>query len=120
MQQRGRQGVDPFPSSGGAVTRKQASVVIAMALAMMASLVTEAEQTVKIPRIGILRPGSPPDPNIEAFRQGLAESNYTEGQNVSIEIGWAEGRNERFPSLAADLVRHKVDVIVAGGGGPVE
>jgi putative tryptophan/tyrosine transport system substrate-binding protein len=79
-----------------------------------APLAAGAQQTAKIPRIGILRPGSPPDPLVEAFRRGLQELGYTEGRNISIEYRWAEGREERLPSLAADLVRLQVDVIVAG------
>jgi putative tryptophan/tyrosine transport system substrate-binding protein len=52
---------------------------------------------------------------VDAFRQGLREYGYTEGQNISIEYRWAEGRYERFPALVADLVRLKVDVIVTAG-----
>ena len=102
------------------MTRKHAGVVIAMALVMMAPLVTEAQEAVKVARIGILRPGSPPDPYVDVFRQGLRELGYTEGRNISIEIRWAEGRDERLAGLAADLVRLKVDVIVAGGTATVE
>ena len=81
---------------------------------LAAPLAAGAQQAGKIPRIGILRPGSPPDPLVEAFRQGLHELGYAEGRNISIEYRWAEGRDERLPSLAADLVRLQVDVIVAG------
>jgi ABC-type uncharacterized transport system substrate-binding protein len=75
----------------------------------------QAQQPTKIPRIGLLRAGSPPDPLAEAFREGLRELGYVEGKNIVIEYRWAEGRNERLPDLAADLVRLGVDVIVPGG-----
>ena len=89
------------------------AVVVALSL-FARPLVGEAQPTEKVPRIGILRPGSPPDPLVEAFRQGLHELGYAEGRNISIEYRWAEGRDERLLSLAADLVRLQVDVIVAG------
>ena len=73
------------------------------------SALADAQQPPKIPRIGVLRPGSPPDPSIEAFRQGLRELGYAEGRNISIEYRWTEGRDERLPDLAADLVRPKVE-----------
>jgi putative ABC transport system substrate-binding protein len=79
------------------------------------SFPVEAQQPTKIPRIALLRPGSPPDPFVEAFRQALRDLGYVEGKNISIGYRWAEGRNERLPDLAADLVRLGVDVIVPGG-----
>ena len=88
---------------------------------MLFALCSSAEaqqQPKKVPQIGILRAGSAPDPLVEAFRQGLRDLGYVEGKSIAIEYRWAEGKNERLPDLAADLVRLKVDVIVAAGPGP--
>jgi putative ABC transport system substrate-binding protein len=82
---------------------------------LAAPLAAETQQAERVARIGVLRQGSPPDPLVESFRQGLRELGYAEGRNISIEYRWAEGRTERLPDLAAELVRLKVDVIVAGG-----
>ena len=84
-------------------------------LALASPLAIQAQTAGKIPRIGILRNTSPPDPLVDAFLQGLQELGYTEGRNIYIEYRWAEGRIERLPDLAAELVRLKVDVIVAAG-----
>jgi putative tryptophan/tyrosine transport system substrate-binding protein len=69
-----------------------------------------------VPRIGYLAPSLSPEASrlIEAFRQGLHDIGYVEGQNIVLELRSAEGRPERFPALAAELVALKVDVIVAG------
>src|SRR5262245_7914538 len=70
------------------------------------------------PLIGYLSgfaPGAFPQ-TLAAFREGLAETGYAEGQNVAIEYRWAEGHYDRLPALAADLVGRKVDVIAASGG----
>jgi putative ABC transport system substrate-binding protein len=82
---------------------------------LAAPLAAEAQPARTIPRIGILRPGSPPDPYVEAFRQGLRELGYLEGRSVSVESRWAEGRDSRLPGLANELVRLKPEVILAGG-----
>src|SRR4051794_21666414 len=70
-----------------------------------------------MPVIGYLGIGSPDtEVNLAAFRQGLSETGYAEGQNVTIDYRWAEGNPERFPALAAELVMRKVHVIVTAGG----
>jgi putative ABC transport system substrate-binding protein len=73
-----------------------------------------------IPVIGFLGSESPDlyAGRLRAFRQGLGEAGYTEGQNVAIEYRWAEGQYDRFPALLADLVRRNVSVIVAVAGTP--
>ena len=78
---------------------------------------TDAQQPTKIPRIGYLGVNSlnvNPDRR-EAFRQGLRELGYVEGKNIVIEWRSAEGKQDRLPALAAELVRLKVDIIIAGG-----
>ena len=83
----------------------------------LAPLAAEAQQAAKISRIGFLSPSSPSDPRTqrfrEAFRQGLRELGWVEGQNIAIEYRWAEERTERLADLARELVSLKVDVIVA-------
>ena len=77
----------------------------------------EAQQPKKIPRIGYFQapPFSAVAARTEAFRQGLRELGYVEGKNIVIEYRSAEGKSERVPALAAELVHLKVDVIVTGG-----
>ncbi len=77
----------------------------------------EAQQPKKIPRIGFLSGTSPStiSDRIEAFRQRLRELGYVEGKNIVIESRFAEGKLDRLPALAAELVRLKVDIIVTTG-----
>jgi putative ABC transport system substrate-binding protein len=78
-------------------------------------------QNANLPVIGYLGLESP-EPyasRLAAFREGLAEVGYSEGRNVAIEFRWAEGRYERLPNLAQELVARRIDVLAAPGGAPV-
>ena len=90
--------------------------------AAAASPVVSHAQQKAMPVIGYLDAGgTPSNPNssfMAAFRQGLSDTGYAEGQNLAIEYRWAENRYDRLPALAADLVSRKVDVIVTIGGTP--
>ena len=72
-------------------------------------------QVAKMPRIGVVRVGAPPDAAVEGFLQGLRELGYVEGRTIAIEYRWAEGKPDRLHDLAAELVRLRVAVIVTGG-----
>jgi putative ABC transport system substrate-binding protein len=92
--------------------------VTLLALALLAApLVGEAQPAGKVYRIGMLETRSTVlnAANIDAFRQGLRELGYKEGQNLEIEYRSSDGRDERFPGLASALVGLKVDVILTRG-----
>ena len=94
------------------------TLVVTLALALLATpLAADAQQAGKIYRIGVLETISATlnVANLNALRQGLRELGYVEGQNVVIEYRSADGRAERFPDLATELVRLKVDLIVTRG-----
>jgi putative ABC transport system substrate-binding protein len=86
-----------------------------MAGAFAAPLASFAQQPAKIARIGFLHPASAQAAaiHLQAFRDGLRELGYVEGKNLQLELRWGEGKLERLPALAAELVQLKVDVIVA-------
>ena len=66
-----------------------------------------------MPVVGFVHGGSPDARRVAAFRKGLSETGYIEGQNVTVEYHWLEGQYDRLPSLMADLVRRRVAVIAA-------
>jgi putative tryptophan/tyrosine transport system substrate-binding protein len=78
----------------------------------------EAQQAKKVPRIGYLSSVDPASESIraEAIRRALRERGYVEGQNIAIEYRYAEGKQDRYPELAAEFVRLNVDIIVVAGG----
>ena len=91
------------------------TLVLSLVLAPSPS---HAQAVAKLPRIGILtRAFEPHAPSsiYEAFRQGLRDLGYVEGQSIALEYRSAEGQDERFPALAAELVRLKGDIILAEG-----
>src|SRR5689334_17245722 len=90
-------------------------VVLAAFLLILCSS-AEAEQPIRVPRIGYLSTGSVSSNSArsEAFQQGLRDLGYVEGKNIAIEYRYAEGKLDRLPGLAAELVRLKVDIILTG------
>ena len=92
-------------------------VLLLVGLTFASFHLAEAQQPTRIPRIGFLEATSYStiQARVEAFLQGLRELGYVEGKNIQIEYRWAEGKLDRLPNLAAELVRLKVDVIVTGG-----
>ena len=93
---------------------------LAFAVAGLSS--AEAQQLKKIPRIGILvtSSSSQNSQRIEAFQRGLRELGYLEGKHILVEYRYGEGKPERLPTLAGQLVAMRVDVIVTGGSSPTQ
>jgi ABC-type uncharacterized transport system substrate-binding protein len=100
---------------------KRRRFIAALGGAMILPVAARAQQPA-IPVIGVLGSASSEDPevalNLAAFRQGLNEAGFVEGQNVAIEFRWAHNDLQRLPALAAELVPRKVDVVVIEGGTP--
>ena len=94
------------------------AVLLAVLSLLAAPLAAQAQQAGKIPRVGFVEAGSRSANQhfADAFRAGLHELGYLEGQSITVEERWAEGKIERFPDLLADLLRLKVDVIVQASG----
>ena len=97
------------------MTRRE--LVLLLGGAMTVAGAVRAQQRA-MPVIGFLAAGSPGSgaPFVAAFRQGLSEAGYVEGQNLAIEYRWAESQYDRLPALAVDLVGRKVDLIATNGG----
>jgi putative tryptophan/tyrosine transport system substrate-binding protein len=97
------------------------SAILLAVILLAVAVIAEAQQPKKVPRIGYLSIGDPATESTraEAFRLALRELGYIEGQNVAFDYRYAEGKLDRLPELAAELVRLKVDIIVASGGSPV-
>ena len=95
--------------------------LLAVVLALVSAPLTAGAQPVtgKVPRVGILGVTSAADyaRQVEAMRQGFRDLGYVEGQNIVIEYRWAEGRYDRLPALAAELIRLQPDVLVTSGPG---
>src|SRR4029077_6100766 len=111
------------PAAGGSgdrVMERRTFLTLATGGLLAAPLAAGAQPAGKVYRIGYISNSPPNTPESsrlhEAFRQGLRERGWVEGRNAVIEWRFAEGRMERFPDLAADLVRLKVDLIVTTGG----
>jgi putative ABC transport system substrate-binding protein len=96
------------------MTRRQVLIALGTA-ASLAPLASFAEAPSKVRRIGFLTPRANPDLFYEAFTQGMRELGYVEGTNVAIEARYADGKYERLPALAAELVRMNVEIIVVYG-----
>jgi putative ABC transport system substrate-binding protein len=110
---------DSFPGNRKSAiqNRKLVGLSVITFVLVVCAAAAEAQQTKKVPRIGFLSTNSPSDisARVEGFRQGLREIGYVEGQNIAVEYRWAEGKVDRLPKLAAELVSHKVEIIVTHG-----
>src|SRR5262245_59322703 len=99
--------------------RRRAFITLLGGAAVSWPLAARAQQAA-MPVVGFLSSRAPGESAdlVAAFRQGLAEAGYVEGQNVSLEFRWGEGRYERLAGYAVELVRRAVTVIVTAGGDP--
>jgi putative tryptophan/tyrosine transport system substrate-binding protein len=99
---------------------KRRNFILALGGAVSVWSATGRAQRSNVPIIGFLSPRSPDDSAhlVAAFRRGLEETGFTEGQNVSVEYRWALGEYTKLPMLAGELARSQIDVLVAVGGEP--
>ncbi len=101
-----------FIRSKASALMPQSSVLVVALCALFFAMCATAQGQSQIPRVGILFMGGRDQPHLEAFKQGLREHGYIEGQNLVLEYRYAEGKYDRLPELAKEFVREKVDVIV--------
>jgi putative ABC transport system substrate-binding protein len=105
------------------VRKKRAAVpsILVVVVLLVLGVIAEAQQPKKVSRIGYLLTGNPTSESTdsEAIRQALRELGYIEGQNIAFEYRYAEGKPDRYPELAAELVHLKVDIIVVEGNAPI-
>src|SRR5678816_3490235 len=92
--------------------RMKRGIFIAAMAMLLAPVVVKAQQPGTIPRIGVIFMGGRDQPHLKSFKQGLRERGYVEGKNIRLEYRYAEGKYDRLPELATDLVRERVDVII--------
>jgi len=90
-------------------------LIAALSLGLLVAPFARGQQSTRVPRIGFVAPQGRSLPLFDAFRQGLAEKGYTDGQTINIEPRFAEGHYERFPEIFAELAGKKVDVLVVTG-----
>jgi putative tryptophan/tyrosine transport system substrate-binding protein len=116
----GTKQAQPCVRREGEMNKRKLGSFALCAMLFVLCVSAEAQQSKKVPRIGLLGvvSASAAEGRIEAFRQGLRDLGYVEGKNIVIEYRTAEGKLERLPALAAELVRLKVDVIVTRGPPP--
>ena len=93
-------------------------LAVALVIGLLAAPLAAEAQQAAVPAVGVLSSASAElfAPLIAAFRDGLRDSGYIEGRNVTIDFAWADGRYDRLPTLAEGLVARKVAVIFANGG----
>src|SRR5260370_39651312 len=104
-------------TSSHRMTNRRTFLTVLAGGLLAAPLAAEGQQTQRVPKVGVLRPTRRTNPYTESFRQGLRDLGYVEGRNIVVEYRFADGRYERLPELAAELVRLPVDVIVTDGAG---
>src|SRR5262245_52308504 len=120
--QQKRSGQPAMNRSKQAGMGKKAFCLLLISLTLASVHLAEGQQPGKIPRIGVLVPTSPSffAARIKAFQQGLHEHGYVEGKNIMLEYRYAEGKVDRFPELATELVGLKVEVIVTANDATVQ